>query len=77
MTRVVGIVAAAALASLGTLHVYWASGGRWMAEVATPKRGGQPLFVPGRAATLVVALLLCAALVLLGRMGLWGSWLPR
>jgi len=78
MTRAVGIAAAAILIILGALHVYWASGGRWGTAVAVPTRDGQPHFAPGIASTLTVAALLwAAALVLLGRLGLWGRWLPR
>lgn len=78
MTCVVGMLAAAVLLGLGALHAYWAGGGRWGTDVAIPKRGGQPLFVPGPAGTLMVAVLLWAAgLVFLGRVGLWGQWLPR
>ncbi len=77
MVRGVAMLAAAVLFSLAVLHVYWAGGGRWGNDVAVPKRGAQPLFAPGPAATLIVAvLLLAAALVLLGRAGLWGSWMP-
>ena len=78
MVRGVAMLAAAVLFSLAALHVYWAGGGRWGSDVAIPKRGAQPLFAPGPAATLIVAaLLLAAALVLLGRVGLWGSWIPH
>jgi len=78
MARVVGIVAAAVLLGLGALHVYWAGGGRWGTDVTVPTRDGNRVFVPSSAATLIVAMLLCAAaLVILGRLGLWGQWLPR
>jgi len=78
MARVVGIVAAAVLLGLGALHVYWAGGGRWGTDVTVPTRDGNRVFVPSSAATLMVAMLLCAAaLVILGRLGLWGQWLPR
>jgi hypothetical protein len=77
MARAVAMLAAAVLFSLAALHAYWACGGRWGSDVAVPKRGAQPLFTPGPAPTLIVAvLLLAAALVLLGRVGLWGSWIP-
>jgi hypothetical protein len=82
MARLAGMCAAAVLLGIGGLHVYWAAGGRWGSNVAIPSRhdgrnDGQPSFVPGRTVTLVVAGLLCAAaLVLLGRLGLWGLWLP-
>ena len=76
--RIVGMLAAAVLVGLGALHCYWAVGGRWATDVTIPKRGGEPLFTPGPAATLLVAGLLCAAaLVLLGRLGIWGRSLPR
>jgi len=78
MARVVGIVAAAVLLGLGALHVYWAGGGRWGTDVTVPTRDGNRVFVPSSAATLIVAMLLFAAsLVILGRLGLWGQWLPR
>ena len=78
MARVVGIVAAAVLLGLGALHVYWAGGGRWGTDVTFPTRDGNRVFVPSSDATPMVAILLCAAaLVLLGRLGLWGQWLPR
>lgn len=78
MTRVVGMLAAAVLFGLGALHVYWAAGGRWATGVSVPQRDDHPAFVPGRAATLIVAALLFAAgLVLLGRLGIWGTWMPR
>jgi len=78
MARAVGVLAAALLLALGALHIYWAGGGRWGTDAAIPKRDGQPLFAPGIAGTLTVAVLLwSAALVLLGRIRLWGDWLPR
>jgi len=78
MARLVGVSAASVLLGLAALHVYWAGGGRWGSEVAVPKRSsGQPTFVPGWAATLIVStLLFSAALVLLGRLQLLGQSLP-
>ncbi len=76
--RIVGTLAAAVLVGLGALHCYWAAGGRWATDVTIPKRGGEALFTPSPAGTLLVALLLyAAALVLLGRLGFWGRGLPR
>ena len=76
--RIFGTLAAAVLVALGALHCYWAAGGQWATDVTIPKSGGTPLFTPGPAGTLLVALLLyAAALVLLGRLGLWGRSLPR
>jgi Protein of unknown function (DUF3995) len=66
------------LVALSLLHVYWAAGGMWGTAVTIPRQDGKPLFEPSAAATLVVAsLLLSAALVLAGRLGLWGTNLPR
>ena len=75
----VAVSAAAVLCGLGALHLYWAGGGRWGTDVAIPKRtSSEPTFVPGSAATLLVSMLLfAAALVLLGRVELWGQWIPR
>jgi hypothetical protein len=76
--RIVGTIAAVVLVGLGTLHCYWAAGGQWATDVTIPKRGGEPLFTPRPAGTLLVALLLyVAALVLLGRLGLWGRGVPH
>lgn len=78
MTRVVGILSAVVLFGLGGLHAYWAAGGRWATDVTIPKRDGTPLFTPDPASTLFIAVLLfIAAAVLLGRVGIWGQWLPR
>ena len=78
MTCVVGILAAVVLFGLAGLHAYWAMGGQWGTAVAIPRRDGASLFTPGPAATWLVAVLLfAAALVLLGRVGIWGHRLPR
>lgn len=78
IARMLGIVAALVMFALAALHAYWASGGRFGTDVAIPQRNGQAAFVPGPAATIVVAVLLSAAgLVLLGRLSLWGGFLPR
>jgi hypothetical protein len=67
-------------------HVYWALGGRRGATDAVPHADGKPLFEPGTATTLSVAvLLLLAALLVLERarlgpgivppaLGQWGTW---
>jgi hypothetical protein len=76
----------AAFAGLSALHVYWAAGGQRGVKVAIPEVDGAPLFRPGMGGTLVVALLLAvAAMLVLERAGigpgmlpspirLWGSW---
>jgi hypothetical protein len=78
MARGVAMLAAAVLFGLGALHVYWAAGGSFGADVVVPRRDDHPAFAPAPTATLIVALLLCAAgLVFLGCVGLVGRWLPR
>jgi hypothetical protein len=78
MRRLIAILAAAVLLVLAALHVYWAGGGQFGSQAAVPTRDGRPLFTPGAGSTLAVAALLgAAALVMLGRVGLWGSALPR
>ena len=78
VSRLIGASTATILVALGLLHVYWAAGGGWGSDVAIPRQDGKPLFEPSTAATVVVAMLLfSAALVVLGRMGLWGAALPR
>lgn len=51
--------------ALGLLHLYWALGSKKPTSSVLPEVGGQPAFVPGVAATLVVAtgLFCCALLV--------------
>ena len=78
MMHLVGILTTAVLFALSLLHVYWAVGGGWGTEVTIPRQDGKPLFEPPPAGTLLVAvLLLSAGLVLLARLGLWGRTLPR
>ena len=78
MSRLIGISTSALLFTLGLLHVYWAAGGKWGTDVTIPKQDGTPLFQPPRAGTLLVAILLFSAgLVVLGRLALWGTALPR
>jgi hypothetical protein len=70
---------AAVLLALAVLHVYWAAGGRVGTSAAVPEVAGRPAFEPGPNATLGVALALTlAALVVLGRVGLWiPTWPPH
>ena len=78
MSRPIGISTAGVLAVLGLLHIYWAAGGTWGGDVAVPKHDDKPLFEPSPFATVLVAILLfSAALVVLGRLGIWGAVLPR
>lgn len=73
-----GLGIAVILFALSMLHVFWAAGGQWGSRVAVPEVSGRPAFVPSRGATLgVAAALLLAALVVLGRVGLWFVPVPR
>ena len=71
-TVTVALALAGVFAILAAVHVYWAVGNAAAGGAAVPTRAdGQPLFRPGRAATVVVALLLlAAAVVMLGKVGI-------
>ncbi|MFJ5766556.1 DUF3995 domain-containing protein [Lysinibacillus sp. NPDC093210] len=58
---------------ISMLHVYWACGGSWGSKVVLPvKKGGQePVFVPRKIGTLLVAFLLLFAAVLLFIQGIY------
>jgi hypothetical protein len=72
---------------LSALHIYWASGGHWASENAVPSQGERPLFTPSKLATVVVAmLLLMAAMIIFLRVHpparptlefitRWGAWI--
>jgi Protein of unknown function (DUF3995) len=76
--RFIGISTAGVLFALGLVHVYWAGGGGWGTDVTIPQQDGKPLFQPPPTGTLLVAVLLFSAgLVVLGRLALWGTALPR
>jgi Protein of unknown function (DUF3995) len=78
MSRLIGISTAALLFALGLLHVHWAAIGSWGTDVTIRQQDGKPLFQPPPAGTLLVAtLLFSAGLVVSGRVGLWGTALPR
>jgi hypothetical protein len=74
------------LAGLSGLHVYWAFGGQRGRTGAIPEVDGKPLFRPGVAGTLAVAILLAVAgMLVLERAALgpgivpptaslWGTW---
>ncbi|HDR6311633.1 TPA: DUF3995 domain-containing protein [Bacillus cereus] len=48
------------------LHVYWAFGGRWATNSVIPTKAGEKAFTPGTGMTLLIALLLnMAAMILL------------
>ncbi|HZS05293.1 MAG TPA: DUF3995 domain-containing protein [Blastocatellia bacterium] len=73
-----GILAAAIFAALSVLHIYWALGGRWGSGAAIPAIDDKRAFNPSPGATLAVAAaLLVAMLTIIGRLGLWGTSLPK
>ncbi len=77
MIRILGILLAVILAILSFFHLYWASGGRFGIGAAIPTVGGKSLFKPSPFATILVAAALFAAmLVVLGRIKIWGAFVP-
>jgi len=71
-----GYGAAAVLAALSALHLFWAAGGRWGRSAAVPTTvENRAVFAPSRTATLVVAALLAASAAIL--VGGVGGWDPR
>lgn len=78
MIRILGIVLAVIFAILSFFHLYWAAGGRFGIGTAIPTVGGESLFKPSPFATILVAAALFAAmLVVLGRLKMWGAFVPR
>lgn len=80
MVRMLGIVLAVVFALLSLLHLYWAAGGRFGRGAAIPTAptvGGERLLNPSPFGTILVAAALFAAvLVVLGRLKIWGSFVP-
>src|SRR5947209_5306117 len=73
----VGVSAAATLAAIGALHVFWAFGGKLGGGAVVPERDGTPLFRPSRGATLLVAgALFTGAALLLAQSGVVAIGLP-
>lgn len=78
MVRVLGIVLAVIFAILSFFHLYWAAGGRFGIGAAVPTVGGERLLNPPPFwAILVAAALFAAMLVVLGRLEMWGAFVPR
>ena len=79
MIRVLGILLAAIFAILSFFHLYWAAGGRFGvgAAIPTATAAGERLFNPSPFGTvLVAAALFSAVLVVLGRLKIWGTFIP-
>jgi hypothetical protein len=78
MVRILGILLAAIFALLSAVHIYWAFGGRFGGAAAVPTNaGGARLLNPSPLATiLVAAALFVAMLAVLGRIRIWGAFLP-
>ena len=78
MIRILGIVLAVIFAILSLFHLYWAAGGRFGGTAAIPTVGGKRLLSPSPLGTiLVAAALFSAMLVVLGRLKMWGAFVPR
>jgi sterol desaturase/sphingolipid hydroxylase (fatty acid hydroxylase superfamily) len=65
-----------ALAILGALHLYWAFGGSWGLAAALGRDEIDPNWTVRLAAGAVAIALLVVAVGVLGRIGLWGAFLP-
>lgn len=61
MTRVLALAVSLTLVAIGALHVYWAFGGGWSADLVIPSVRGKRAFVPPAWLTLLVAAALFAA----------------
>lgn len=71
-------ISACLLVCISLLHVYWAFGGKWGIKAAIPTESGEKAFTPGTGMTLLVALLLCiAALLLLLQANVISSFIPH
>ena len=79
MVRILGILLAVIFAILGFFHLYWAAGGRFGGGAVIPTgAGGERLLNPSPFWTILVAAELFAAmLVVLGRLKMWGAFIPR
>ena len=77
MVRILGILLAVIFAILSFFHLYWAAGGRFGIGATIPTIGGESLFNPSPFVTILVAAALFAAmLVVLGRLEIWGVFVP-
>ena len=73
LTRSPGYLAAAFWAAIAAMHVYWAFGGVWGVRAVLGEGNPVP---PPPVLWLAVVVPLGFALIVLGRMGIWGRRLP-
>jgi hypothetical protein len=77
MIRILGILLAIIFAILVFFHLYWAAGGRFGSGAAIPTSGSERLLNPSSFGTIFIAAALFAAmLVVLGRLKIWGAFVP-
>ncbi|QDQ02977.1 DUF3995 domain-containing protein [Lysinibacillus fusiformis] len=67
MKLILTLLAVSVLFLISMLHVYWAYGGRWGSDLAIPVKEGEqrPAFVPKKTGTLLVAVLIVMAAMLM------------
>jgi hypothetical protein len=71
---VAGIACASLLFFISVVHLYWSWGGRWGLKAAVPTLDGKPVFGVSPMGTFAVFFsLLVGGLLILGRIGLFGS----
>ncbi|KYZ69341.1 DUF3995 domain-containing protein [Bacillus sp. GZT] len=58
-------IAVSILFLVSFLHVYWAFGGKWATNSVIPTKDGEKSFTPGAGMTLIIALLLSMAAIIL------------
>ena len=76
LARRAAVLLAALLAVVGGFHIYWAAGGTWGMSEALGGEVDDPSVELQLASAAVALFLLVAALVGLGRVGLWGERVP-
>ena len=72
-TRHAGYLLATTLLLVGALHAYWALGGHWGLAAVLGEGNPAP---PAAAVWAVVIAIVIAALIVLGKIGVWGRSLP-
>lgn len=78
MIKTLGILLAIIFAAIALLHFYWALGGSPSGMAAIPTVGGKQAFSPSAFATAMVAFAFIAAvLVVLGKIGFLGEFIPH